>query len=125
MKLNLESLAIELPTGFDDITDFFLPVRAPLQGFSYPGPQPLALKNGPLQALLPIILSACEQALLESGRPEFTLELLPKGSVQGRILFRGHAMEALEGRVIVLRRLPNRVPRLHDLQIPHYINEVL
>lgn len=108
---------ITLPEGFHEITDFYLPEEAPMQGIKYPGAETLN-RNPQFNDIAYFLVEEAKK----KNKLEFSLELFHEGK---RILMRGHYIISIEGKVFIFRRLPSYIPKIEDIGMPSNIIELL
>ena len=116
MRVDIRHLT--LPESFHEMTDFYLPEEKPMYGVAYPDAQPLRK----LPEYNDVILSMLEAAK-SSPKLEFSLELINESGY--RVLFRGHSIQSIEGKVYILRRLPSNIPSIEKIGMPPPIIELL
>lgn len=115
MKINISHITI--PSEFNEITDFYIPEDVPMAGILFP--DTLSLDNRPEYN---DIISFLLQEAKKKNKLQFSLELEHEGS---RIIFRGHSINTIEGKVFIFRRLPSFIPDIEELGMPKNIIELL
>jgi len=115
MRIDISHLTI--PDDFHTVTDFYIPEEAPMYGIIYPGPKQL-IKEKEYADIVTFILDIAKK----KNKLEFSFELNHEGK---RIIFRGHSIQSVEGKVFVFRRLPSFIPNIEDIGIPPNIMELL
>lgn len=116
VKHNLDE-DIVIPENFDDITDLYIPLEAPLQGVCYP--KALTIKNVP--NLDKVAFTLLKLAASQPQR-EFSIVLIHDGL---RYIFRGHSIDSVDGKVYIFRRLPDEIPDIKDTGLHQSIVNVL
>ena len=109
---------LNLPEYFNSITDLYLPAEdTQNKGLSYPGPK--FLQQSPeLMDMVNFLLSEAKK----SEELEFAVRLVYKGNA---VIFRGHSIDSIEGKVFIFRRLPSYIPKIEQLGIANNILELL
>jgi Tfp pilus assembly pilus retraction ATPase PilT len=115
MKINISH--ITLPEDFDKVTDLYIPEENPMFGIIYP--KSIELRRCPEYG---DIVSLLLEESKKKNKLDFSLEL---NHEKKRILFRGHYIDSIEGRVYIFRRLPSHVPNIEDLGMAPNILELL
>jgi Tfp pilus assembly pilus retraction ATPase PilT len=115
MKINISHITI--PKDFHEISDLFIPEDVPQAGIIYPGAYPIDSKPE-YNDIIHFLLSEAKK----KNKLEFSLELDHEGH---RIIFRGHHIISVEGKVFIFRRLPSFIPDIEDLGMPKNIIELL
>ena len=101
---------LTLPADIDSITDMYLPEGSVDGALFYPGP--LSMNDQPnLRDFAQILIESAR----EKNKIDFSLAFMQEGQ---RIIFRGHRIESMEGRIYILRRLPSTVPSVEKLGLP-------
>lgn len=108
---------ITLPDDFNKVTDFYIPDESPMYGIMYPGPQQIILNREYGDVVNFMVTEA-----RKSTKLEFSLELIHDGL---RVIFRGHSIQSIEGKVYIFRRLPSFIPKIEDIGMPNNITELL
>jgi Tfp pilus assembly pilus retraction ATPase PilT len=115
MKINISHITI--PEEFNEITDLYIPEEAPMAGILFPNT--LALNDRPeYNDLIQFLLKEAKK----KTKLQFSLELEHEGS---RIIFRGHSIMSVEGKVFIFRRLPSFIPEIEELGMPKNIIDLL
>ena len=105
------------PAPEDLISDWYLPVSNPLDGFVYPSGRTIS-RLEPLHAPAQHLFALAMLHSKEGAVVEFSFES------EGRV-FRGHVIHAIKGKIFQLRRLPTSIPPLNELGLPVAIQEIL
>jgi Tfp pilus assembly pilus retraction ATPase PilT len=108
---------ITLPEDFHDMTDFYVPEAQPMFGVAYPNAE--QLNNKPEYS---DIISFMLEEAKKKPRIEFSLELVHEDT---RVIFRGHSITSVEGKVFIFRRLPSYIPNIQDIGMAPNIMELL
>lgn len=108
---------MNLPENFHEITDFYIPENDTSLGILYP--DALEINEMPEYHEIANLLV---QKAKEMNRLEFSLELIYEDE---RIIFRGHSIKSIEGKVFIFRRLPSYVPSIEEIGLPRSITELL
>lgn len=117
-----ESLATQEALGLagdrpeEYITDWYLPERDPLDGYFYPGP--MDIRRFPSVFDMASDLLSRSMSKTKDGYEEFVVRA-------GKISYRGHLIDTVEGKTYTLRRMPTHVPKLDQLGIASPIQAVL
>ena len=90
---------ITLPDDFNKVTDFYIPDESPMYGIMYPGPLQIILNREYGDVVNFMVTEA-----RKSTKLEFSLELIHEGS---RVIFRGHSIQSIEGKVFIFRHRHN------------------
>lgn len=115
MKMNISHLTI--PRDFHEISDLYVPEEIPMAGIMYPGAHPIESRPEYNDIIFFLLTEAKKKNKLE-----FSLELEHEGM---RIIFRGHSIVSIEGKVFIFRRLPSFIPDIEELGMPKNIIELL
>ena len=108
---------ITLPEYFHNMSDFYVPIDAPMYGIGYPGPLQL-IDNVEYEDIIQFMLGKAQ----EKDRLEFSLDMIHEGR---KVIFRGHSIESIEGKVYIFRRLPSYIPSIEEIGMPSNILELL
>lgn len=87
----------------ENITDWYFPVGSCLEGMYYPGPNIIKLN--------PIITEYAQKLYslaIEQNKIDYVIKL-------DDFIYRGHLMTSISGDVLVLRKIPSKIPKLVDL----------
>lgn len=114
MKINISHMTI--PNAFHSITDLYIPDQIPQAGILYPNAVPVSEYPEYFDLITFLITEARKNKL------EFSLELEHE---QNRIIFRGHSINSIEGKVYIFRRLPSFIPDIEELGMQKNIIELL
>ena len=115
MRIDISHLT--LPDDFDTISDMYIPEDMPVSGVIYPSSQEIWKRPDFNDIVLFLLEEAKKQKKLE-----FSLEMIHE---EKRVIFRGHSIKSIEGRVYIFRRLPSYIPNIEDLGMPKNILELL
>lgn len=115
MKIDISHLT--LPEDFDSVSDFYIPEDMPVSGVIYP----IALEIWKRPDFNDIVLFLLEEAK-KKNKLEFSLELVHE---EQKVIFRGHSIRSIEGKVFIFRRLPSYIPDIEELGMPRTILELL
>lgn len=115
MRIDISHLT--LPEDFDTVSDLYVPEDMPVAGIIYPMAQEIWKRPD----FNDIVLFLLEEAK-KKNKLEFSLELVHE---EQRVIFRGHSIKSIEGKVFIFRRLPSYVPDIEDLGMPKSILELL
>lgn len=116
MRADIKHLT--LPDDFNEMTDMFLPEENPMLGVLYPD----AISLQAMPEYTDVVNLMVEEAK-KSKKIEFALELLNDMGI--RILFRGHSIQSVEGKVFIFRRLPSVIPDIQHIGMPANVIDLL
>ena len=108
---------ITLPEDFHEVTDFYLPEEQPMFGILYPRAGQLN-RRPEYHDIVRFMLSEAQK----KPKLEFSLELVHEGN---KVIFRGHSIQSIEGKVFIFRRLPSYIPDIKEIGMPNNIVELL
>ena len=108
---------LTIPEIFNKITDFYLPADDYTSGLYYPG----AHSINEVPELLDIVTFLGSEAQTKTKR-EFSIELIHENK---KIIFRGHTIDSVEGKIFIFRKLPSYIPEIRKLGMPEPIVELL
>lgn len=115
MKIDISHLT--LPDDFNNITDLYIPEDNAVNGVLYPTSEEIWKRPD----YNDIIFRLLEEAQ-KMNKLEFSLEMVHEDL---RIIFRGHSIQSIEGKVYIFRRLPSYIPDIQDIGMPNPILEIL
>jgi twitching motility protein PilT len=115
MKIDISH--ITLPDDFHEISDLYIPEEYPMSGILYPNASELR-RRPEYHDIVNFLLTEAKR----KNKLEFSLEMVHE---QDRIIFRGHSIKSIEGKVFIFRRLPSYIPDIEDLGMPANIVELL
>ena len=115
MRIDISHLT--LPEDFDEVSDMYIPEEQPVAGVIYPSSQEI-WKRPDFNDLVLFLLEEAKK----KNKLEFSLELIHEDK---RVIFRGHSIKSIEGKVYIFRRLPSYIPDIEDLGMPKSILELL
>lgn len=108
---------ITLPDLFYSITDIYLPLDNILDSIIYPNASKVEQEKSLLD-VIQFLANHCK----EIHRKDFSVRLIHENNL---IIFRAHAIETLDQRIIALRRLPNHVPDIEKIGLPRGLIRLL
>ncbi len=115
--MNIDISHITIPLEFEKISDIYLPADNIMAGVVYPGARSIEHQKDLLDVLQFILVECKKQEKID-----FSLHFIHE---KKRIMFRGHIIETLEGRVYDLRKLSNSIPDIHKLGYRENYTELL
>ena len=117
MKFVLDAKNITIPEDFSEMSDFYIPANSPQHSVLFPGTIQVEEKPEFLE-----ILTLMRNKAQEYDGLEFSMDIMKDGE---RHIFRGHAIESVEGKIMVFRRLPSVIPSIEEIGMPKGIVELL
>lgn len=114
-----ELISDTVRTAVEQISDWYIPEKDPLDGFLYPGSRQIR-ELSHLYDVATRIQKQCLEKTANGGYDEFVVRL-PEMNRS----YRGHRIETIEGYFFALRRMPTSVPDLASLGLDPAIRKIL